>query len=231
MIVANWKMNGTWASLEALASEIKLFTPDLDPQVVVCAPSPYIASLSKLNLPFALGGQDCSSHPQGAFTGEVSAPMLKDCGAEFVLIGHSERRLYHHESEELLKEKYQRALESGLTPILCAGETLEERNQNITFKVIEDQLKLIESTHQPAIIAYEPRWAIGTGLIPTNNEIKEILHAIRDHLPMSVKLLYGGSVTGDNASELKNIPGLNGLLVGGASLKAHEFRKIVNAWM
>lgn len=216
-------------------------------KVVVCPPYPYASFvLGRLaELGWQLGAQDCSAHGNGPYTGEVSAEMLKDIGCRYVLLGHSERRQHHQESNALICEKMQRAFAAGLIPVLCIGETLQQREANQTFSVIESQLsdglpKAIEAkAHQsdPFIIAYEPVWAIGTGHVAALHDIQDVHRYVRDLLCRSypdfagVPIVYGGSVNGQNASDILKLIEVDGVLVGGASLKSDDFSEIIaHSW-
>lgn len=232
VIVANWKMNG---SIELLKSFANL-TPSSN-KVIICPPHTLLyKSREILSSEISIGAQNCSEKESGAFTGEVSPNMLFDCGARFVILGHSERRTLYHEVNELISQKVELSLKSGLTPILCVGETLEEKNKGFTSKTIKKQLQ--ESMprnidHKNLLIAYEPVWAIGTGLIPKLIEIEEILLLIKNYLSEDLKVsyktlhvLYGGSANSKNCKEILSLKSVDGLLVGGASLKFDEFTKI-----
>lgn len=193
---------------------------------VILGPSfPFIGAYKQDGVDFC--GQDCSAYESGARTGEVSAKMLADFGAKYVIVGHSERRQYHNETNEIVKQKALRATAAGLTPIICVGETRDERDSGTAFSVIEKQF--LESTDGLAtyIIAYEPVWAIGTGLTPTLEQITEVHNALRKLTP--AKLLYGGSAKASNATDIMSIPNVDGVLVGGASLDSNDFIPIINA--
>jgi triosephosphate isomerase len=191
--------------------------------------------------PVALGAQSVSRHVSGAFTGEVAASMLVDVGCEYVIVGHSERRAMMGESNELVADKYSAALKGGLTPILCVGETLEEREEGRTERVIEDQLSAVLqiagiAAFADAVIAYEPVWAIGTGRTATPDQAQDVHRYIRgllaahdENVAARTQVLYGGSMKGSNASGLLAMPDIDGGLIGGASLKADEFLAIAAA--
>lgn len=244
MVAGNWKMNGTRASVAELASS--LCEQDVPDQVEVAVfPSTLHIDLVLAGLTgrsIAVGAQDCAVEAGfGAFTGEVSASQLKDSGCGWVLVGHSERRLVLGESDEVVSQKFMAAQSCGLIPILCLGETLEQRQADQTLEVVGRQLaKVIGDAgieaFGRAVVAYEPVWAIGTGLTATPAQAQEVHAAIRTQLAAadsliaeSVRLLYGGSVKAENAAELFGMPDIDGGLVGGASLKANEFGAICRA--
>lgn len=244
MVAGNWKMNGTRASVAELASS--LCEQDVPDQVEVAVfPSTLHIDLVLAELTgrsIAVGAQDCAVEAGfGAFTGEVSASQLKDSGCGWVLVGHSERRLVLGESDEVVSQKFMAAQSCGLIPILCLGETLEQRQADQTLEVVGRQLaKVIDDAgieaFGRAVVAYEPVWAIGTGLTATPAQAQEVHAAIRAQLAAadsliaeSVRLLYGGSVKAENAAELFGMPDIDGGLVGGASLKANEFGAICRA--
>ncbi|AIL12745.1 hypothetical protein IM40_03130 [Candidatus Paracaedimonas acanthamoebae] len=240
LIVANWKMNGTLEFSRDLAADLaeKWHTSSSSHQIVVCPPFPYLSiTLNRLfGTKIACGGQDCSRHEKGAYTGEVSALMLKDIGCSYVIIGHSERRQHHQEINELIHQKAEIALKSGLKPIICIGETLADREGQKTLRILEEQLQeSVPDSDQEFAIAYEPVWAIGTGKTATTAEILEVHTFIRAWLQKnrrkasSTPILYGGSVTEQNAQEILSLENVNGVLVGGASLKAETFWQIVRA--
>jgi triosephosphate isomerase (TIM) len=236
-------MNGTTASL----GELRLLTSMLEGvklncDVMVCPPASLIMAASKLmrSGPIRLGGQDCHSEPHGAHTGDIAAEMLKDAGASAVIVGHSERRIAHQESSGLVRAKAHAAHRAGLLAIICIGETLAERRDGETMRVTRQQLR--ESLPERAngentIIAYEPVWAIGTGLTPSREEIGAVHAHIRAELKNlvgetaeTVTVLYGGSVKPTNAADIMAIGDVNGALVGGASLRAADFIGIIKAY-
>jgi triosephosphate isomerase len=214
-------------------------------QVVLCPPSIYLAAVGKMiqsSGSIALGAQNCHQKASGAYTGEVSAAMLRSIGVQYVILGHSERRQYFAESNSLLKEKTDIALESGLTPIFCCGESLELREQGVHLDFVRNQLTeslfhLSNEQLRQLVIAYEPIWAIGTGKTASNAQAQEMHAALREHLAsrygqetaLEIRILYGGSVNASNAAELFASPDVDGGLVGGASLKSREFTDIVKA--
>ena len=241
-IIANWKMNlGTAADAKAFCAEFLSLVKPSEVSIVLCPPFTVLETVAALlaGTSVALGAQNCHEASEGAYTGEVSARFLKALGCQYVLIGHSERRQYQKEDDALVHRKIRAALDNGLTPVVCVGESLEEREQNFTFKKISNQLEgslgslsLIEA--QRLVLAYEPIWAIGTGKTATPAQAQDVHAFIRgwlvDHfadVAESMLLLYGGSVKASNAKELMAQPDINGALVGGASLVAKEFWEIV----
>ncbi|OJX13174.1 MAG: triose-phosphate isomerase [Caedibacter sp. 37-49] len=240
LIVGNWKMNGTQESARDLAADLaeKWFATPSCHQIVVCPPFPYLSiTLNRLfGTEIACGAQDCSIYEKGAYTGEVSAFMLKDIGCDYVIVGHSERRQHHRETSELVCQKAEIACKSGLIPIICVGETLADREGQKTLEVLEEQLKTsIPVIDQGFAIAYEPVWAIGTGKTATTAAILEVHTFIRTWLQKNRKkaadalILYGGSVTDQNAQEIMSLAHVDGVLVGGASLKAETFWQIIQS--
>jgi len=229
IIIANWKMNCTRSTGLEIARTIGNYSGNHN--IVVCPPFTLLFPLAEAVKSLKLGGQDCSSHEKGAHTGEISAAQLKDAGCSYVILGHSERRRDLNEQSELIREKAARALESRLIPIICVGETAEEKKRGFALEIIGEQLLgSIPTNASPgsAIIAYEPVWSIGTGIVPKDEEISQVAEFIT-HATKSIPVIYGGSVNGDNASDLLKIKNISGLLVGGASLNPQEFWKIVNS--
>jgi triosephosphate isomerase len=242
IVVGNWKMNLAQSSAREFVGSLAQAgaVSDGAVDVIVCPPFTIIGSLSDLRKEgISIGAQNCHHVAKGAYTGEISAEMLIDVGCSYVILGHSERRRDQHEDNELIGRKAHHALQSGLRPIICIGETLEQRQNGETFSVIKDQLdKIITSATaecvSSCIIAYEPIWAIGTGLAASAEQAEEVHVYIREHLKACavadlVPLLYGGSVTADNAAALFACRNIDGALVGGASLKVDEFSSIVQA--
>jgi triosephosphate isomerase (TIM) len=243
-VAGNWKMNGLSASL----GEIEAMRRAADAgeageaELAVCPPATLLApAAAKLKgSRLALGAQDCSPEPSGAFTGDISAAMIKDAGAAYVIVGHSERRTLHHETDELVRAKAEAALKAGLVPIVCVGETKAERERGEQAAVVIRQLRRSlphGATSETVVIAYEPIWAIGTGLIPTPGDVAAVHNGIRTLLaevggPRAAKtrLLYGGSVRPSNCQELLTLDNVDGALVGGASLKAADFLAIAAAY-
>jgi triosephosphate isomerase (TIM) len=242
-IVGNWKMNGSLVANEALlrAMLVGLGERAVGAEMALCAPAPYLAQLQSLlsASPLVWGAQDVSAHEQGAFTGEVSAAMLKDFGCRYAIVGHSERRQYHGESDLLVAAKAQRALAAGITPIVCVGETLAEREAGETESVVKRQLAAVihAVTHciSEIVVAYEPVWAIGTGKTATPKMAQAVHAVLRAQLaaatehPKRVPILYGGSMNAANAASLLAEPDIDGGLIGGASLKATDFLQIAAA--
>ncbi|MES3028033.1 MAG: triose-phosphate isomerase [Pseudomonadota bacterium] len=240
LIAGNWKMNGLAASLSE-AQAVAAAIGGAKARVAICPPATLVArAASAVNgTALLLGGQDCRAEISGAFTGDVSAEMLADAGASLVILGHSERRAGYGETDSLVAAKVEAALRAGLEPIICVGETLEERKAGKALEIVTGQVRgsLPASLAGKAFsVAYEPVWAIGTGLTPTTREIEEIHIAIRatlvevfgDH-GKTPPILYGGSVKPSNANEILHAAEVGGALVGGASLKAGDFLGIINA--
>lgn len=243
LVAGNWKMHGSRAMAEALVGEIAAGLPTAV-DVVVFPPLPYIAALVEQQGASGLGfgGQDVSEHEgQGAYTGEVSAAMLADVGAHWVLVGHSERRQYHGDCDALVARKFAAARAGGLTPILCVGETLQQHEAGETERVIARQLSAVLSANgiasfDTAVIAYEPVWAIGTGHTATPSQAQAVHAFIRSQLEREdgmisrlARLLYGGSVKAANAAEMFAQPDVDGGLIGGASLMSADFLEICAA--
>lgn len=243
IVAGNWKLHGSRQFATDLVSDLVADLPLQGVDVVVLPPLPYLGELVEAfeGRAVAFGSQDVSSNEKGAYTGEVSATMLAEVGARYGLVGHSERRQYHAESSELVARKFAAALHAGLTPILCVGETLEQREANQTEAVIAAQLAPVldlvgAAGFAQAVVAYEPVWAIGTGLTPTLEQIEEVHRAVRAAMierlglaAATTPILYGGSVKPDNARDILSTPEVGGALVGGASLKAADFLGIIRA--
>lgn len=243
LIAGNWKMNGSLAANEALLRDIAAGLPAQPAcAIAVCVPAPYLAQVQALvaGMPaMALGAQDVSSQASGAFTGEVSASMLREFGCRYVIVGHSERRQYHGETDTLVADKAKAALAAGVTPIVCVGETLAEREAGQTEQVVKRQLAAVIHTNghciSEIVVAYEPVWAIGTGKTATPEEAQAVHAVLRTQLKAAtdqaarVKILYGGSMNAANASSLLAQADIDGGLIGGASLKAPDFLKIIAA--
>jgi triosephosphate isomerase (TIM) len=242
LVAGNWKMNGDAASVaEVLAIRDGVAKTPAPADVMIAPPATLLAGFrSALGGDFLLAGQDCHPKPKGAHTGDIAAEMLKDAGASAVIVGHSERRADHGESSELVRQKAEAAHRAGLVAIICIGETGAERKSGKTLDAVAMQLKGSvppQATAANTTIAYEPVWAIGTGLTPTPDDVKEVHSAIRRDLVEllgaegeAVRILYGGSVKPDNAATLLAVENVNGALVGGASLKASDFLAIVRAY-
>ena len=241
LIVGNWKMNGSLAANAELLDAVLagLAGCPSAAEVAVCASTPYLAQLQARLQGSALdwGAQDCSAHEAGAYTGEVSAPMLREFGCRYVIVGHAERRQYHGESDDLVATKAQRALAAGITPIVCVGETLADHNAGRTDFVVKRQLSaVIHAVGHCAseiIVAYEPVWAIGTGQTATPEQAQAVHAVLRAQLRAASarsqrnRILYGGSMNAGNAAELLAQPDIDGGLIGGASLKAADFLSII----
>jgi triosephosphate isomerase len=240
LIAGNWKMNGLAASLEE-ASAVAAGAGAIAARVAICPPTPLIHRMTQAltGSKVLVGGQDCRTEPCGAFTGDVAAEMLADAGARLVILGHSERRAAYAESDALVAAKVGAALRAGLEPIVCVGETLDQRNSGKALKVVIGQVRgslPAQLAGQAFSVAYEPVWAIGTGLTPTTAQIEEMHRAIRGALDdmfaaggAAAPILYGGSVKPSNAAEILHADEVGGALVGGASLKAGDFLGIIGA--
>ena len=241
LIAGNWKMNGSLAANEALLKAIVADLADAACDVAVAVPAPYLAQVQALTAgsTVAVAAQDVSKHEAGAYTGEVSAAMLRDFGARYALVGHSERRQYHGETDAVVAEKAQRALAAGITPIVCVGETLQEREAGQTEAVVKRQLAAVIHLNghciSEVVVAYEPVWAIGTGRTASPEQAQAVHAVLRAQLAAAsehadrIRLLYGGSMNAANAAELLAQPDIDGGLVGGASLKAPDFLQIIAA--
>ena len=242
LIAGNWKMNGTAASLAEVRRLAELIAQGEAPRctIVICPPATLIAQLTAEASSGGIvsGGQDCHPGVSGPHTGDISAGMLADVGAQYVIVGHSERRANHGESDELVRNKALAVIATGLIPIICVGETLEEREAGKAVEVVTGQLAgslPAEWGSRGLVVAYEPVWAIGTGVTPTAADIAAMHDAIRKYLVdrfekgAGVRILYGGSVKPGNAREILRIDNVNGALVGGASLLANDFHAIISA--
>ena len=241
LIAGNWKMNGSSQSNAALVAALAAGLSDARCQVAVCVPAPYLAQVQSLvaGTRIELGAQDVSQHELGAFTGEVSASMLREFSTRYCLVGHSERRQYHGETDTLVATKAQRALAAGITPIVCVGETLAEREAGRTEEVVKRQLAAVIHTNghciSEIVVAYEPVWAIGTGKTASPQEAQQVHAVLRAQLQAAtehadrVHILYGGSMNAANAAQLLSQEDIDGGLVGGASLKAADFLTIIAA--
>jgi triosephosphate isomerase len=245
LIAGNWKMNGLAASLaELTALQDRLAAaPVPEAEIMVCPPATLLSRArdALAGSPIPMGAQDCHPLPSGAHTGDISAEMLADAGASTVIVGHSERRTDHGETDALVRAKAEAAHRARLTAIICVGETEQERRSGATLEVVRRQLQGSvpeEARAANTVIAYEPVWAIGTGLTPTPDDVAEVHGFIRGELSRllgqaeakRLRILYGGSVKPANASELLSVPDVNGALVGGASLKAGDFYAILVAY-
>lgn len=236
-------MNGSLAANEALVKALAAGAGQAPwaCNVAACVPSPYLAPVQALvqGTAIAVGAQDVSEHESGAFTGETSAAMLRDLGVRYAIVGHSERRQYHGETDAVVAHKAQRALACGITPIVCVGETLAEREAGVTEEVVKRQLAAVIHVNghciSEIVVAYEPVWAIGTGKTATPEQAQQVHAVLRSQLRAAspqadrVPLLYGGSMNATNAAQLLGQPDIDGGLVGGASLKAADFLSIIAA--
>jgi triosephosphate isomerase len=244
LIAGNWKMNGSSAANAELVAGIVAGVPTGSGfSLLVCPPFPYLASIVEQaqGSPVKVGAQTVSEHEKGAFTGEVASGMLSDLGCDYVIVGHSERRSLYGETSEQVAAKFQAAQAAGIKPILCVGETLEEREAGTTESVIDEQLGAVMDAagvgaFASAVIAYEPVWAIGTGMTATPEQAQDVHRHIREQLAAqdesiaaNVQILYGGSMKGENAAGLLAQPDIDGGLIGGASLKADDFLAIAKA--
>lgn len=244
VIAGNWKMNKNRAEAKALITELLPLVKEAGCEVVICTPYTNLETALALTegSNVKVGAENCHWAESGAFTGEISAPMLKELGVQYVIIGHSERRQYFGETDETVAKRVRAALESGLEVILCVGETLEQREADITGETIAIQVKkalagvTVEELRH-IIIAYEPVWAIGTGKTPTPEDVEEVHAAVRKVLAKKLgkgvankmRILYGGSVKPSNAKEFLSLPDVDGALIGGASLKAQDFLAIAKS--
>lgn len=243
LVVGNWKMNGSRAANAELLKGILAGMDGSGAACAVCVPAPYLFQCEQLlaGSAVAWGAQDVATEPCGAYTGEVCAAMLQDFACRFVIVGHSERRAYHGESNELVARKVKAALDAGLTPILCVGETLEQREAGTTDAIVGTQLEAVleligADAVSKLVLAYEPVWAIGTGKTATPAMAQEVHAGLRAKLRAcnaaaaeNVQILYGGSMKPDNARELMAQPDIDGGLIGGAALKSTDFLGIIKA--
>lgn len=247
LIVGNWKMNGSRAVNAGLLEGIVAGLDGARAEAAVCVPAPYLQQCQDVltGTPVAWGAQDVSVHACGAYTGEICASMLAEFACRYVIVGHSERRAYHRESSELVAQKARAVLADGMTPIVCVGETLAQREAGETVQVVGTQLGAVLELMDPAqvaqlVVAYEPVWAIGTGKNATPAVAQEVHAALREQLrahsrnaapdaAQAVRILYGGSMKPENAQELLAQPDIDGGLIGGAALKAQDFLAIIHA--
>lgn len=245
-VIANWKMNGLRREAEVLARDVAEYLHGREEEsaleCVICPPATLLHAVAGWaeaeEQVFAVGGQDCRAEAAGAYTGDISAAMLKDAGAEYVILGHSERRRHHGETDAQVAAKARAARAAGLIPVICIGETLEHHETHRTLEVIEAQTaaSVPDGLKENVILAYEPVWAIGSGNVPGPGEI-EVTHSAviatltekKGIAPEQISVLYGGSVKAENAPDILRIPGVGGALVGGASLNAREFCRILAA--
>jgi triosephosphate isomerase len=238
LIAGNWKMNGLLADGRALAEAVRDGAAGLPCELLVCPPATLLAAVGTIlgGSPVMLGGQDCHAFPSGAHTGDISAPMLKDAGAGWVIVGHSERRADHAENDSVVLQKAAAAAAAGLTPIICVGETEQHRLSGNAEVVVASQVDGSVPPGFAGVVAYEPVWAIGTGRTATADDVAAMHKVIRDQLVSTlgeaghaVRILYGGSVKPGNAASLLALPNVGGALVGGASLVAADFLAIARA--
>lgn len=238
LIAGNWKMHCLTADAIALAEAVAAGAAGITAELLVCPTALHIAAVAKAlaGSPVAVGGQDCHQATHGAHTGDIAAPMLRDAGASYVILGHSERRQNHDETDELIREKTIAAVEAGLTPIVCVGETLDQRTGGQETEVVGWQIAGSLPKPFAGVVAYEPVWAIGTGKTATEQDVATMHAFIREELVRQfgedghgIRILYGGSVKASNAAALLAVPHVGGALVGGASLKADEFLTIARA--
>ena len=230
IIAGNWKMNGTSENLIQMTQDLSKL--DTENKIILCVPYTMLCTPSDK---IALGAQDVSTHTHGAYTGEVSAQMIASTGAKYVIVGHSECRMCHGDTNATVRTKAQNALDNGLIPIICVGETMEEKQSGQTMNIIESGVResVPENPQSEIIIAYEPRWAIGAGLTPSDTEIATAHTLIAKTLSEiglgGTAILYGASVKGTNAASIMSIPNVDGVLVGGASLKSDDFIPIITS--
>ena len=241
LIAGNWKMNGALGANDVLVKAVLAGLAATSCDVALCVPAPYLAQLQGLLAGSALllGAQDVSMHDAGAYTGEVSAAMLREFGVRHVIVGHSERRLYHGESDALVADKTRAALAASITPIVCVGESLEQREAGSTEDVVKRQLAAVIQANSHCIseivVAYEPVWAIGTGKTASPEQAQQVHAVLRAQIKAAtqqagrVRILYGGSMNAGNAAQLLAQPDIDGGLIGGASLKPADFLSIISA--
>lgn len=243
LVMGNWKLNGSTESSTALVSEIAAGLGNSSADIAVCAPYVYLPGLNQQlqGSAIALGAQNVADHESGAYTGEVSAAMLGEFNCKYALVGHSERRSYYNDTNESVADRYCQAIAQNIIPVLCIGETLEQREQDQTFTVVDEQLTAVIDkagieAFSKAVIAYEPVWAIGTGKTASDEQAQEVHEYIRQRMAKedaniaeNLQILYGGSVKPDNAKALFAMPDIDGGLIGGASLSAESFLAIYHA--
>jgi len=230
IFIANWKLNGNSSFLKDYYEKLKVNSNNC---TIICSPSIYLKSLKGNNENLFCGAQDVSFYKEGAYTGELSASMLKDNNIHFCLVGHSERRQYFNEKNETVNLKSNNLIENNIIPVICIGETLEEKEKNLTKDVLQKQVIDCvpdKSYFDNTLIAYEPIWAIGSGLTPTLEEIDEVHEFIKNinNKFNQFKILYGGSVKASNSEEINGLRNVDGCLIGGASLKVDEFNSIIS---
>ena len=238
LVIANWKMNASSAAVKVFADTWHGMPALTGVETVICPPGPYLPAVAAAMPAMGLGAQDVSAHGAGAFTGEVSAEMLRDLGCRWAIVGHSERRTYHGESNQVVAAKASAAASLGLNPVVCVGEALSDRDQGNHEQVVSEQLRASLDAVDPdrLVVAYEPIWAIGTGVTASADQANQMhgviragLHDMYGRQSSQVRVIYGGSVKADNAGELFACDEIDGALVGGASLEAKSFWKIAQA--
>ncbi len=243
LVMGNWKLNGSRSEGLALANAIAAGLKEGDQGIAVCVPYVYLSDVHGAieNTPLALGAQNVADQESGAYTGEISAAMLKECGCTYALVGHSERRSYYGDTDETVATRFCQAQKQGIVPVLCIGETLEERESDTTFAVIDKQLNAVINMAgidalENSVIAYEPVWAIGTGKTASDEQAQEVHKYIREQIAAKsqtvaekIQILYGGSVKPENAKAIFAMPDIDGGLIGGASLDAASFLAIYQA--
>lgn len=241
LIAGNWKMNGTLAANASLVEAVLAGLPAAPCAVAMCVPAPYLAQVGALlaGKPIGLGAQDISAHEAGAYTGETSAAMLRDLGVRYSIVGHSERRQYHGETDAVVADKARQALAAGITPIVCVGESLVEREAGTTEEVVKRQLAAVIHVNghciSEIVVAYEPVWAIGTGKTASPAQAQQVHAVLRAQLKAAsaqsgrIRILYGGSMNAANAAQLLAEPDIDGGLIGGAALKSADFLTIIAA--
>ena len=244
LVVGNWKMKINHQSAQKLVDDLIADMPTVDADIAVCPPFLYIPEVSQrlANTPISWGSQNIATHVEGAYTGEIAATMLKDFNCKYAIVGHSERRANYADTDETVAQRFQQAIEANIIPVLAIGELLEEREQGITFDVVAKQLNAVIDfagieSFQTAVIAYEPVWAIGTGLTASAEQAQEVHLFIRQLLAdknqkiaENIQIIYGGSVKPQNAEALFAMPDIDGALVGGDSLSADSFLKIYSSF-
>ena len=230
IFIANWKLNGNSSFLKDYYEKLKVNSNSC---TIICSPSIYLKSLKRNNVNLFCGAQDVSSYKEGAYTGELSASMLKDNNIDFCIVGHSERRQYFSEMNENINIKSSNLIEENIIPVICIGETLEQKENKLTEEILSKQINDSipnSANHLNSLIAYEPVWAIGTGLTPTLDEINQVHKLIKNFNSnfRNFKVLYGGSVKSSNSKEINELSHVDGCLIGGASLKVDEFNEIIS---
>jgi len=235
IIVANWKLNGSFAFIKDYFKILNSATINSNVCGIICPPSSYLQNCYlNMDKSLFLGSQDCSNYKNGAYTGDISSSMLKDNDCKFCIVGHSERRQLFSQKNVDIMEKSNNLIQEDINPIICIGETLDEKKNGNTEEILKEQIMNSmpdNSSNNDIIIAYEPIWAIGTGLTPSTDEINKIHHFLKTGIEkyQNFKILYGGSVKSNNSSEIMNLDHVDGVLVGGSSLDPLEFSKILNA--